>query len=111
MVRCEVDKEDGEFRRLRCEGHAGYAEGGRDIVCAAVSALVINTVNAIEAFCDQDFSLQTDEKTGRIELRLTHPVNEKTNLLMDSFVLGMTGIKNEYGSSYITFTMKEVSRC
>ena len=38
------------------QGHAGYAEPGQDIVCAAVSALVINTINAIEAFTEDDFA-------------------------------------------------------
>ncbi len=111
MILCEVDKEDGKYRRLSCVGHAGYAESGQDVVCAAVSILVINTVNAIEAFCNQDFTIRTDEKTGLIELRLAQPVNEKTTLLMDSFVLGMTGIQQQYGKSYITFNMKEVARC
>lgn len=109
MIRCEVDKEDGVYRRLSCVGHAGFADSGQDIVCAAVSILVINTVNAIEAFCDQKMSVSTDAKTGRIEVRLTAPVNDKTALLMDSFVLGMTGIRRQYGNSYITFTMKEAS--
>ncbi|MBQ7676665.1 MAG: ribosomal-processing cysteine protease Prp [Lachnospiraceae bacterium] len=111
MIRCEVDKEDGVYRRLSCIGHAGFAESGQDIVCAAVSILVINTANSIEAFCGQDHTVSTNAKTGLIELRLNPPVNAKTALLMDSFVLGMTGISNQYGSSYITFTVKEVSRC
>ena len=29
-------------------GHAGYADAGLDIVCAGVSALVINTINSID---------------------------------------------------------------
>ena len=35
--------------------HAGYAEEGEDIVCAAISALVINTVNSIETFTDDSY--------------------------------------------------------
>lgn len=35
-------------RRLRVRGHAGYDESGRDIVCAAVSALVYALVGALE---------------------------------------------------------------
>ena len=111
MIRCEVDREDGVYRGFRCAGHAGYAESGQDIICAAVSALVINTANSIEAFCDQKFTIRTDEKTGLIEMRFTDPVREKTALLMDSFVLGMTGIREQYGKSYITFTIKEAARC
>ena len=32
------------------EDHAGYAQEGKDIVCAGISALVINTVNSIELY-------------------------------------------------------------
>ena len=34
------------------EGHAGYSEAGTDIVCAAVSVLVINTINAVEMYTE-----------------------------------------------------------
>lgn len=37
--------------RLTLLGHAGYAERGRDIVCAAASALVYALIGALE---DQD---------------------------------------------------------
>ena len=33
---------------IELNGHAGYGEEGYDIVCAAVSALALNTVNSIE---------------------------------------------------------------
>ena len=29
----------GERFRLECRGHAGYAESGKDVVCAAISAI------------------------------------------------------------------------
>ena len=32
----------GDYQGFTCSGHAGYAAYGEDIVCAAVSALVIN---------------------------------------------------------------------
>ena len=37
---------------FRCIGHAGYANVGEDIVCSAVSVLVINTINSIEVYTD-----------------------------------------------------------
>ena len=27
----------GEYQRLTCKGHAGYADYGKDIVCASIS--------------------------------------------------------------------------
>lgn len=32
-----------------CEGHAGYAASGSDIICAAISALTATCVNALES--------------------------------------------------------------
>ena len=50
--------------------HAGYAEEGEDIVCAAISALVINTVNSIETFTDDVFQLDVDEESADICLKV-----------------------------------------
>ena len=36
-----------EYTAFNCIGHAQYGEPGEDIVCAAVSVLVINTINSI----------------------------------------------------------------
>lgn len=32
-------EQDGDTVRLECRGHAGYAESGKDVVCAAISAI------------------------------------------------------------------------
>ena len=43
---------DGEYLGFDCLGHAGYADEGEDIVCAGISALVINTINSIGLFTE-----------------------------------------------------------
>ena len=40
---------------FQTEGHAEYANPGQDIVCAAASILVINTINAIEEFTEDNY--------------------------------------------------------
>ncbi len=51
MTRCAVDKQyeaDGRLSiYLSAFGHANYAEGGKDIVCAAVSALCTSLANTL----------------------------------------------------------------
>ena len=37
-----------EENRLTVKGHTGYAEPGKDIVCAAVSVLAQNLIQSIE---------------------------------------------------------------
>ena len=88
-------------------GHAGYAETGSDIVCAAVSALAQNTVNSIEAFNQDSFTAEVDEENGGLYVKLEPGYSEKTGLLLDSLILGLQGIEEEY-MEYVDVIFKEV---
>ena len=55
---------------FKSKGHAGFADSGYDIICAGVSALVINFINSAEELCHAEYSLDTDEETGMIDYRL-----------------------------------------
>ena len=48
--------QDQAFLGFDCLGHAGYAEEGEDIVCAGISALVINTINSLGVYTKEKFS-------------------------------------------------------
>ncbi len=89
---------------FRLAGHADYSEYGSDIVCSAVSALVINTINSIENFTSDRFSLEQDEKGGYIEFHLLSSMSNNSNLLLSSLVLGLQGIEEEYSNKYIKLT-------
>ena len=58
MITIKVRKKNGSYEEFISKGHAGYAEAGQDIVCAAVSALIITTVNSLEKFTDDKFDVQ-----------------------------------------------------
>ena len=47
MISVVITKRDNDYVGVTVDGHAGFAEAGQDIVCAAVSVLVINTFNSI----------------------------------------------------------------
>ena len=49
---------------FKLSGHAGFAEEGSDIVCSAVSMLVINTINCIEEFTEEKFNYSADNDNG-----------------------------------------------
>lgn len=90
-------------------GHAGYAESGQDIVCAAVSVLTINTINAIEAFTSNDAQIETDEEQGLIRYRLTKRPDKETALLLETMILGLqTMVDDENYEEYIDLTFEEV---
>ena len=92
---------DGVCNGFRVEGHAGYAEAGEDIICAAVSMLVINTINSIEQFTEDVFDLKTDDGIGLIELKMISSISNESKLLLNSLLLGLQAVEENYGKRYI----------
>ena len=109
MVFVTVLKNQNEqYIGFECIGHAGYAEAGEDIVCAAVSALVINTINSVEQLVSDEFELVTEQESGRIDFSLKDGYSEKSLLLIQSLILGLQGIQKNYGTEYMMLIFKEV---
>ena len=100
--------ETDECVGFKAFGHAGYAEEGQDIVCAAISILTMNTMNAIEVFTDTVTDLDLDEDEGMINYRVLKPTKE-TTLLLETMVLGLQTMadNNEY-ADYIDLIFEEV---
>ena len=90
---------DMNYKRFSCEGHAGYAEYGYDIVCAAISSLSVNTVNSIDKLTDDDIKVQTDD-AGLLKLEMITN-SDSSQLLLASLKLGLQGIANTYGNEYV----------
>ena len=110
MIRVTIYKTDGhKYAGFDISGHAGYDESGNDVVCAAVSAIVINTINSIERFTDDETSCVSDEESGTIEFRFGKIPSHDASLLLDSMILGLEEIEDssEY-ESYIDIIFKEV---
>lgn len=102
---------NGEYLGFSCTGHAGYARAAnndRDVVCAAVSVLVINTVNSIETFSDSEVKVVSDENRGEISCTFIKECDSKAKLLIDSLVLGLKEISAEYGLRFCKLTFEEV---
>ena len=97
-----------EYTGFVCMGHAGYAKNQPDIVCAAVSVLVINTINAMEKLADQMLDVVQNEETGFIKCDFVNSLNEKSILLMDAMVLGLQDISKAYGKKYLQVKFEEV---
>ena len=56
MIQVNILRDRNEVvRGIDINGHAGYAEYGQDVICAAVSALVLNMANSVETFTDDHF--------------------------------------------------------
>lgn len=88
MIEVNVRKD-----RITVSGHAGYAEIGRDIVCAGVTALVQSLVKSIEDLTED--KIQYDISPGRADINFKN-LSEAGILLVDSFFLGICSIAEEF---------------
>lgn len=78
--------------KITITGHANFDDYGKDIVCAAVSATVITTVNGILSI-DKESLFVKEGKTLTIEILKN---NEITNKLISNMINLLEELKNDY---------------
>jgi uncharacterized protein YsxB (DUF464 family) len=87
----------GSYTGFEFDGHAGAAEAGEDIVCAGLSTLGITTVNSIEIYAAREgtYEESASKDGGYMKLLLKEP-NHDTQLLIDSMILGLSYLEQQY---------------
>ncbi len=63
MTKIQFFKRGGVYFGFEAKGHAGYAQAGEDIVCAAISAMTFLIINAVEVTYASKIEYQLDEDT------------------------------------------------
>lgn len=106
MTKVKIFRRDGRYLGFDADGHAGYDDYGKDVVCAAVSVLTINTVNSIEQLAHD--KVETSEEDGHLNCSFPVELSDRGKLLMDSLVLGLRSIEESYGKSYLEVEIEEV---
>lgn len=69
---------------------------GESIACAAVSMLVLNTVNSIEYLTNDDIEYEYEEEGGFLTCSLPSERTEGAGILLDAMVLGLTSVQKQY---------------
>lgn len=78
---------------IEISGHAGYAETGKDIVCAGVTALTQTLIRSLEDLTRDE--IEYDISPGRTDIHY-RDLSEAGKLLVDSFFIGICHIANEF---------------
>jgi hypothetical protein len=122
MIHVIITKQNGSYKSFICSGHAQYLAGRQskrrftdlfwphgDVVCAGVSAIVINTVNCLQDLLHEDIGCDYDSEEGGLLTCVfrNNPTND-ASLLVDSMIHGLKWISREYGGRYLKFEIQEV---
>ena len=94
-------------------GHAEYAKKkwfgkNPDILCAAISVLVISTINSLEELAGEALEVAQNEETGFIKCDFKNTLQEKSIFLVDSMVFSLENLSRQYGEKYLQVKFEEV---
>lgn len=78
---------------IQISGHADYAESGKDIVCAGVTALTQTLIGSIEDLTRDEIKYEIS--SGRADIHYGN-LSEEGKLLVDSFFIGVCLIADEF---------------
>lgn len=78
---------------ITVSGHANYAETGKDIVCAGVTALIQTLIKSIGDLTED--KIEYEISPGRADIHYGD-LSEAGKLLIDSFFIGVCAIADEF---------------
>ena len=79
--------------RIEINGHAGYAEIGKDIVCAGVTTLTQTLIRSMQGLTRDEIKYEVSP--GRADIYYGN-LSEEGKLLVDSFFIGLCLIADEF---------------
>lgn len=79
--------------QINIVGHAYYAEPGKDIVCAAVTALVQSLISSLEELTDSKIEYELSPGKAVINYK---ELSADAKLLISSFFLGLKVIEEQF---------------
>lgn len=93
MIKIKVEYDNNFISKIVITGHANYDDYGKDIVCAAVSASVLTTINGIIAL--DNSILEVDNILDKITIKVLK--NEKNSqVLLNSMLSNLKSLVVEY---------------
>lgn len=79
--------------KIEINGHAGYAEIGKDIVCAGVTTLTQTLIRSMQGLTRDE--IEYEVSPGRADIHYGN-LSEEGKLLVDSFFIGICMIADEF---------------
>ena len=89
---------NGDAVQIIIHGHAGYADPGSDIVCAAISALSTALMNLVKRYAEDEFikDWMIQEKDDFIHIYLKTCSNPLIETTIDIFYISFKQLSEEY---------------
>ena len=114
MVKAEIFYDENRIRGFVISGHAGTAEPGKDIVCAAISALSQTALLGLDAYLTEKPVWKINNDRGYLECWLPETLSavdmEKAAVIIGALELGLRSIEKSYGQ-YLKVSKRRWTAC
>ena len=94
MIRVTLQRKGETITGFECTGHAGFAQAGSDIVCAAVSILTTTCANALETVAGVTPKVQASP--GKMALSLPENAGHDAQVILETMRQGLRDLAEEY---------------
>nr|WGD99652.1 ribosomal-processing cysteine protease Prp [Bacillus velezensis] len=104
-------RNDGGILSFEMTGHADFAEHGRDLVCAGVTAVVFGAVNAVIALAPLEPILDIGEDGGYFYFEFPEAADQealqKAQPLIEGMIVSLETIERDY-SEHLRLTANQI---
>ena len=81
-----------DFKNLKITGHAGYADKGKDIVCASASSIILSSINLAIEF---NSNVKYTDDLNKIEI-INNTNDENVQKVFSNMILSLEELERQY---------------
>lgn len=100
MTTIKIERKDKNIICVECSNHTGFAEYGKDIVCAGVSCIVQTAVLGIQKLTKISHSVVIDEKVGYLKFKINDIDSSKgfddAQTILKTMLCGLEDLQKQY---------------
>ena len=113
MTKVVIYKKNNKFVAIKAQGHTGYDEVGKDIVCATISTAIQTCIHGMLMVVGiKGFYLKRDEDEGDIDFKLPKELPQdsadKCQLLFETMYATLLDIQDGYPEYLLMEVIEDV---
>ena len=93
MIRISINYQDNYIKQITLKGHANYDKYGNDIVCAAVSATYLCTINGLLSLDDNSIEVLSKKDNETVKVLTT---DDTINKLLENMIRCLKSLEEQY---------------
>lgn len=101
MTKIEIYLKANDIVGFECKNHSGYAESGKDIVCAGISSITQTAVLGLENIAKIGCEVKIDQKQGYLSVQIDQNEWTSTNfktaqVILQTMLCGLEDLEKQY---------------